>query len=66
METANRVSPDFDPKTAIPNYVTDAMDSDLAAITSRCHTSDRLIVMLLLQLVREQQRTNTLLDGLVE
>lgn len=66
MPAQSDVSPDFDPKTVVPEYVSDVMDNDLERITKRCKTSDRLLVMLGVQQVREMKRMNEKLQELLD
>lgn len=66
MPMPSEVSPKYDPRKVIPKYVSEALDNDLNQIALRCSTSDRLLVLLFVQSVREQQAMNDRLQELLD
>ncbi len=66
MQAPSNVSADYDPRKVIPKYVSDALDNDLNQIALRCHTSDRLLVLLSTQAIREQRLMNEKLQELLD
>ena len=66
MPAPSDVSPEYDPRKVIPRYVSDCLDSDLNLVAIRCSTSDRLLVLLGVQSVREQQKINEKLQLLLD